>query len=170
MTNDLAYNSLLNGSCPPPFTQQIAQIGIRFHTLLEAGGGTTEPVFASGSKASELPSCYSQVLSPPGAQYCTNIAPVASDLAFGFVSDSNPTGADCPTTGGADGCSYYTFHGDYMQMWQQVSPTTLDSGNGGADPSGSIGTLEDIEEDCLFGVEARQCGVIPGVAANLTNR
>jgi hypothetical protein len=162
MTNDLSYNNLSDGSCPAPFTQQIAEISIHLHTLLETGGGTAEPAFAAGSTASELPSCYSQYLNPPGSKYCTNTPPAAKDLAFGFVSDSNPTGAGCPATGGAPGCSYYTYHGDYVQMWQQVDPATLDSGPGGTDPPAAVGTLEDLEEDCLFGAEARQCGSVPG--------
>jgi hypothetical protein len=160
--NDLAYNSPTDGSCPYPFTQQIAQISVLLETYLEDGGGTAEPVFASGSNASQLPSCYSEYLNPPGPQYCTNTAPAASDLAFGFVSDTNPTGAGCPTAGGTDGCSYYTVHGDYMQMWQQVNPAILNTGPEGTDPAGSKGTLEDIQKDCLFGTAARQCGIVPG--------
>ena len=138
MTNDLAYNSLTDGSCQYPYTQQIAEISVSLHTLLEVGGGTAEPVFASGSTASQLPSCYSHYLNPPGAKYCTNTPPVARDLAFGFASDRNPTGALCPATGGSNNCPYFTLHGDYMQMWQQVDPAVLDTGSGGADPAGTV--------------------------------
>jgi hypothetical protein len=49
-----------------------------------------------------------------------------------------------------------------MQMWQQVDPAALDSSAGGNDPPAAVGMFEDLEEDCLFGAEAQQCGSVPG--------
>lgn len=140
LNNNLTFDSnagaVTTGSCSTGY-QQIPQISIRMHTLLEKNGTTTEPIFASGSSASQLPSCFSVDLSGP----CTNVTPLASDVRFGFAGDANPTSQG----------PYFTYHGDYMQMWQQSIPPN---------PDNQALNLDDIQEDCLFGANAQLCGFI----------
>jgi hypothetical protein len=160
-----------NAICPAGY-QLIPSISLRFHTLLEYEGTTTEPIFNPASTASRLPSCYSQDLAGP----CTNTPPRASDLLFGFASDAagNGQGALCAVPVRA-GCGWYTGHADYMDMWQQaVTPrwpdpaavnATLDTAHRGDSPSTAL-NLDDIISDCdLAPMPSPKCGF---VTQNLT--
>jgi len=174
-TNDVVFGSGSMNGCPAG-DQPIPFITMRLHTLVDdpSAGAVVDPLLASGTTWPGLPSCHSEFLSATNASGgtvtapCTNTAPQAGDLRLGFASDADPTGRTCgPVV--ASTCGYFTVHGDYMQMWQQVRASTLDTGAGGADPAGVDpqvnGTfapkLEDAEEDCLWGAEARICGFIP---------
>jgi hypothetical protein len=170
INNNLTYSS--GDTCPSGYAL-IPTISIRLHTLLEYQGTTREPIFNPSSTASELPSCYSSGLRGP----CTNTAPQASDLLFGFASDApgNGDGALC-TIPVQSGCGWFTGHGDYMQMWQQApvqswpssSPgDTLDTTASGGDTSAVAFNLDDIQEDCDFApLPATKCGF---VMVNLTS-
>jgi hypothetical protein len=66
---------------------------------------------------------------------CTNTAPQAGDMRLGLASNADGTGATCGLPV-ASTCGHFTIHGDYMQMWQQVSPSILDTGPNHTDPAG----------------------------------
>jgi len=185
-TNDVVFSSGGMTGCPSG-DEAFPFITMRLHTLIDdpTTGAVLDPLLAQGTTWPGRPSCHSAFLSATTATGgtvtapCTNTAPSAGDLRLGFASDADPTGATCgPVV--ANTCGYFTVHGDYMQMWQQVNPAILDTGAGGADPagvdpqvppgSGSFApVLEDTEEDCLWGPEARTCGFIPSVS-NLSGR
>jgi hypothetical protein len=177
-TNDLVFGDGTMNGCPSG-TVPIPFISERLHTLIDdpTAGAVVDPLVARGSTWSGQPSCHSPFLSDKTASGttvtapCTNTPPQAGDLRLGFASDADPTGATCGLPV-ASTCGYFTVHGDYMQMWQQVNRTRLDTGAGGADPAGIdpqvppgsgnfAPVLEDTEEDCLWGTEAHTCGFIP---------
>jgi hypothetical protein len=179
-TNDLEFgNGTINdmNSCPAG-TVPIPLISERLHTLIDdpTPMAVDDPLVASTSSWPGLPSCASRDLSfktPSGVTEtapCTSTPPQASDLRMGFASDSAPTGGNACKLPVASACGWFTVHADYMQMWQQVAPSRLDTGANGADPPGAdpvvnghfAPTLEDAEEDCLWGAEAHDCGFIPG--------
>jgi hypothetical protein len=174
-TNDLVFGNGNMSGCPTG-TVPIPFITERLHTLIDdpTPGAVVDPLRAQGTTWSGMPSCHSTFLSARTASGttvtapCTNTPPQAGDLRLGFASDGDPTGATCGLPV-ANTCGYFTVHGDYMQMWQQVRASRLDTGTGGADPTGVDpqvnGTfapvLEDAEEDCLWGAETHVCGFIP---------
>jgi hypothetical protein len=178
-TNDLVFGSGTMDGCPAG-TVPIPFISERLHTLIDdpTTGAVDDPLVASTSSWSGLPSCDSTFLSfktPSGVTEtapCTSTPPQASDLRMGFASNNAPTGGSACKLPVAGACGWFTVHADYMQMWQQVDPNRLDTGSGGADPPGvdptvngnAAPTLEDAEEDCLWGAEAHDCGFIPGNA------
>jgi len=174
-TNDLVFGSGGMTGCPAG-DQPIPSISERLHTLIEdsTAGSVFDPLVASTSTWSGLPSCSSTDLTQTTAAGghvkapCTDTPPQAGDLRMGFASNADPTGATCGLPV-ASTCGWFTVHADYMQMWQQVLPSRLDTGTGGADPAGVdpqvngvfAPKLEDAEEDCLWGSEAHTCGFIP---------
>jgi hypothetical protein len=175
-TNDLEFGTGTMNGCPMG-TLPIPFISERLHTLIDdpTPGAVDDPLVASTSSWSGLPSCASTFLSfkvsgTTETAPCTTRPPQASDLLMGFASDNAPTGGSACQPPVDIACGWFTIHADYMQMWQQVDPSRLDTGAGGADPadvdpqvSGHFAPkLEDAEEDCLWGSEATSCGFIPG--------
>jgi hypothetical protein len=175
-TNDLTFNNGTFSGCQAG-TEPIPNISERLHTLIDdpRSGAVDDPLVASTSTWPGLPSCFSEFLSDKTASGgtvtapCTDSPPMASDLRLGFASDSAPTGGTACRLPLASACGYFTVHADYMQMWQQVRDSVLDTGTSGSDPPGvdpKVNTqfapkLEDAEEDCLWGPEAHTCGFVP---------
>jgi len=176
-TNDLEFGTGTMNGCPAG-TVPIPFISERLHTLIDdpTTGAVDDPLVASTSSWSGLPSCNSPNLSfktPSGTTEtapCTDTPPQASDLRMGFASDRAPTGGNACKLPVASACGWFTVHADYMQMWYQVDPSRLDTAANGtdlpdADPvvNGHFApALEDAEEDCIWGAEAHDCGFIPG--------
>jgi hypothetical protein len=183
LRSNLQFASGYGGGTCPAGWQLVPQVSIRLHTLLEYYNSTTEPIFANSLTAPRypgegLPSCYSHTwpgrLTATAGRTCTNTAPAASDLRFGFASDApaNGAGADCTLTGlyggVGDACGYFSGHGDYMDLWQQDNlgaawpatatvNATLDTVAGADAPTVAF-NLDDVTADCNLKLPSTKCG------------
>lgn len=134
-SEDLEY-ATGSGSCPSSNDKLIPQLSERIHfiglfNVSQSGTGTVDPS-----------SCTQGTTSGNMATGCTSQSAYNSNATIGLEFSADPNGAPG---------MFWTAHADYWETWQQGD---------GVNESAAPGTLDDLTEDCLAGMEAHTCSFV----------